>query len=357
MVITIFALEKLIEENQMKISNCSKQLKDLDAGIITLSPMKVASIENTLEKATKDYETYQKLYDEIPQDKKDNQEELLRVQEALAKESYYKLQKIRLKRNKNLKRDQLLETMMIIDELPDDFHIDDKELLELSETIIKNNIREVSELEEDLSVIRNDFNARVEKLDDNRDLKHFTFLDTYIPVIVLHFSTLVKNIIETVDEFNEKEKEQEENTQIEFKKFSGLPKYEDWWIEELFQNHQAYFGLYQWKSIISNECITLQQRIIWEKIFTNWLMIKKILNNKDENGYDYNLIFDDLIEKYAQLDEELDLDNILSLDKIIMNITKKEDFTKQKTVHNINTVYSKWKTEQLSKRDDSKTNI
>ena len=95
MEISIFALEKLIEENAQKIANCSKQMKDLDAGIISLSPMKIASVENTLEEANKSYETYKKLYDEIPQDEKDKHKELVRVQEALAKQSYYKLQKIR----------------------------------------------------------------------------------------------------------------------------------------------------------------------------------------------------------------------------------------------------------------------
>ena len=40
MEISIFALEKLIKENEEKIANTTKQLKDLEAGVITLSAMK-----------------------------------------------------------------------------------------------------------------------------------------------------------------------------------------------------------------------------------------------------------------------------------------------------------------------------
>ncbi|MCK5293113.1 MAG: hypothetical protein KAJ49_00550 [Arcobacteraceae bacterium] len=345
MEISIFALEKLIDENAQKIANCSKQMKDLDAGTITLSPMKLASVENTLEEANKSYETYQKLYDEIPQDEKDKQKELVRVQEALAKQSYYKLQKIRLKRNKNLKRNQRLEAMMIIDELPDDIDFDDRELIEISSIVIKNNIREASELEKDLIDIKNDFDARLESLDDGKDLKHFTFLDTYIPIIILHFNVLVQNIQETIEQFNENAKKAE--GEVKLLTFRGLPKYEDWWIEELFKNHQAYFGLYKWKDIIHHQCMTEQQQIIWDKIFNNWLMVKKILNSKDENGYDYNYVFDDMIQKYVELEEELDSENLQSMEKIILNITKKEDFTKMKAEHNIITTYVQWKINRL----------
>jgi len=349
MDIGIIALEKLIKENEDKISNCTKQLKDLESGTITLSPMKIASIENTLEQSQNDYKIYKNIYDAIPQKKKDNVKKIIRVQEALAKQSYYKLQKIRLKRNKNIKRDQRLEAMMILDELPSDVNFDDKELLEISEVIIKNNIREVIELEKDLQIIKQEFNKEIEKLKDNEDLKHFKFLDDYIPIIILHFSSFVQSIKNSVEEYNENIITNNSNEKI--MKFSGLPKYEDWWIEELFKNHQAYFGLYKWKDIIYNQCLNEQQQIIWEKIFTNWLMIKKILCNKDENAYDYNLIFDKLIFKYATLEEELDLNNLKSMENIVYNIIKKENFTLNKSKHLINTTYAQWKKSKLNSAD------
>ena len=345
MEISIFALEKLIKENEEKISNCTKQMKDLDAGTITLSPMKQASVENTLEEARQSFDTYKKLYDEIPQEEKDKQKELVRVQEALAKQSYYKLQKIRLKRNKNLKRDQKLEAMMIIDELPEEIDFDDRELLEISQIVIKNNIREVSELEKELDTIKSEFDSRIESLEEGKDLKHFAFLDTYIPIVILHFSVLVQNIKELVEQYNENAKAADENAKL--LTFRGLPRYEDWWVEELFKNHQAYFGLFKWKDIIHNQCVSEQQQIIWDKIFNNWLMVKKILNGKDENGYEYNFIFDDLMRKYAELEEELDTENLISMEKIVLNITKKENFEEMKTEHNITTTYLQWKIAKL----------
>jgi len=340
MEVSIFALEKLILENKEKISNCTKQLSDLRNGKISVSSMKEASIENTLEESTIAYDTYKEMYDNIPKEEKEKYKELVRVQEALAKQTYYKMQKIRLKRNKNLTLDQRLEAMMIIDELPEETQFDDKELLEISQMVIKNNIRKVNDLENDLISIKNEFNSKINKLEDNKDLKHFSFLDNYIPIIILHFSSLVQNINELIDEHNEISENKI--------KFSGFPKYEDWWIEELFINHQAYFALYKWKDIIKNQCISEHQKVIWDMIFNNWLMIKKILNTKDENAYDYNYIFDEMIEKYANLEEELDISNLESMEEIIRNITIKEDFTKNKSLHNIQTTYYNWKKQKQS---------
>jgi len=341
MEVSIFALEKLIAENQEKISNCRKQLQDVQNGKITLSSMKLASVENTLEESSIAYETYKHMYDEIPKEQKDKYKELIRVQEALAKQTYYKMQKIRLKRNKNLTRDQKLEAMMIIDELPEEINFNDKELLEISQIVLKNNIRKVTDLENELVIIKNEFNSKINLLENNKDLKHFAFLDTYIPIIILHFSILIKNINELIIEHN-----LDSENKL---KFSGLPKYEDWWIEELFINHQAYFALYKWKDIIKNQCINEQQEIIWNKIFNNWLMVKKILNSKDENAYDYNYIFDEMLEKYVNLEEEIDIVNLEAMEEIIKNITSKEDFTKNKYSHNIKTTYYTWKKEKQSK--------
>ena len=342
MEVSIFALEKLILENKEKISNCTKQLSDLRNGKITVSAMKQASIENTLEEATIAHNTYKEMYDNIPKEQKEKYKELIRVQEALAKQTYYKMQKIRLKRNKNLTRDQKLEAMMIIDELPENTNFDDKELLEISQIVIKNNIRKVNDLENELIGIKNEFNSKINSLPEQKDLKHFAFLDTYIPIIILHFSLLVQNINELIIEHNE-----ENENKL---KFLGLPKYEDWWIEELFINHQAYFALYKWKDIIKNQCLNEQQQIIWNKIFNNWLMIKKILNSKDENAYDYNYIFDEMIEKHAHLEEELDISNLESMEEIIKNITINEDFTKNKSLHNIQTTYYNWKKQKESNK-------
>jgi len=341
---SVIALEKLIEENQQKVNNCRAQLGKIQNNTISVSSLKMASIENTLEQASLNLEKYSKILDAIPQKEKDKQKELLSVQQALKKQSYYKLQKIRIKRNLNLNRNQKLEAMMIIDELPNDINFDDKELLEISDIIIKQNIREVIDIDKKLSEIRDAFNIKKDKFEEDKDLKYFVFLDTYIPIIILHFSYLIEDIKSKITEYNEEQKD--ENKKI---KFRGLPRFEDWWIEELFINHQAYFGLYKWKMIIKKACINKQQEMIWEKIFNNWLMIKKILNSKEENAFYYNFIFDDLIRTYVGLEEELDNDNLIAMEKIINNIIQKEDFTKMKEIHNNNTIYSQWKIQELKK--------
>ena len=348
MKVSIYALEKLLKEYESNIANASKQLKDLDAGKITLSPLKVASVENTLEFSTAEYEKYKAIYDAIPEKEKEEFRNLKEVQELLAKQSYYKLQKIRIKRNLNLKRNQRLEAMMILDELPEEVHFEDAQLIEVTNIIIKYNARESVELVAELGLIRDEFDKQLEALKDKEDLKHFNFLDTYIPIIILHFSSLVKSIEETIILYNEKASAtQGEKEATPLIVFNGFPKYEDWWFEELFQNHQAYFALYLWKDSIKKICITEQQQELWEKIFSNWLMIKKILNSKDENAYDYNFIFDDMLKKYSKIEEQLDTIAIEANEKQLLIEMKKTDFTKNLLEHESTTIYQKWKKSQV----------
>jgi hypothetical protein len=344
MKVSIYALEKLIKEYESNIANASKQLKDLDAGKITLSPLKIASVENTLEFSTAEYEKYKAIYDAIPEKEKEDFRNLKSVQELLAKQSYYKLQKIRIKRNLNLKRNQRLEAMMILDELPEDVHFEDAQLIEVTNIIIKYNARESVELVAELGVIRDEFDKQLEALKDKEDLKHFNFLDTYIPIIILHFASLVKSIEETIILYNEKENEKVgENEQPEFINFTGFPKYHDWWFDELFTTHEAYFGLYLWKETIKEMCITEQQKLLWEKIFSNWLMIKKILTTKDENAYDYNFIFDEMLKKYTKVEEEFNAEIIEKDSKELLDKIKKVNLSKFSLKHQDTTVYHNWK--------------
>jgi hypothetical protein len=348
MDISIYALEKLLKEHEENISNSTKQLRDIESGKIQLSNMKIASVENTLENSQKEYAKYKEIYDAIPEKEKEKYKELQRVQEALAKQSYYKLQKVRLKRNLNLKRKQRLEAMMVIDELPEGVHFEDKQLLDVANVIIKYNIREVVELENLLLLIKDEFHNKLEKLQDSEDLKHFHFLDTYIPIIILYFHVFIEEIKESIETYNDAidqigDRTTAKDNSSKMKVFNGLPKYEDWWINELFKNHQAYFALFKWKEIIENICVTEQQKIIWDKIFNNWLMIKKILNNKEENAYEYTLIFDQMMSQYVELEEELEIENIRSMENIITDVIKKENFTDFHDKHEITTTYLQWK--------------
>lgn len=341
---SIYALEKLLKEYESNIANASKQLKDLDSGKITLSPLKIASVENTLEFSTAEYEKYKAIYDSIPEKEKQDFRELKDVQEMLAKQSYYKLQKIRLKRNLNLKRNQKLEAMMILDEIPNEVKFEDRQLIEVANVILKYNARESVELIAELAPIKDEFEKRLETLKDHEDLKHFHFLDTYIPIILLHFSLFTKELEENINLYNEKALETKgQKEELALIDFGGLPKYEDWWFEELFKNHEAYFALYSWKYKIDDYCVTEQLKIIWDKLFSNWLMIKKILTSKDENGYNYNFIFDDLVTKYGKLDEEQDTNNLEKNSENLKKHISQIDVFKYAAVHELNTVYSNWK--------------
>jgi len=341
---SIYALEKLIKEHESNIANASRHIRDMEAGKITLSPLRVALNERTLEHSTAEYEKYKAIYDAIPEKEKEDARNLKAAQELLAKESYYKLQKIRLKRDKNLERNQRLEAMMILDEIPEDIHFDDAQLIEVAHTILKYNIRESVELVAELGVIRDEFEKKLDGLKDKEDLKHFNFLDTYIPIIILDFSSLTKSIEEAVILYNEKAKEtMDDKEPTPLINFNGFPKYEDWWFEELFHNHHAYFALYLWKETIKDICVTEQQKELWEKIFSNWLMIKKILNSKDENAYDYNFIFDDMIKKYAKIEEEFDLITLEKNEKQLLGEMQRTTFTKYIAEHVKATTYQKWK--------------
>jgi hypothetical protein len=159
-------------------------------------------------------------------------------------------------------------------------------------------------------------------------------LNYRIPLLVLHFSVLLSNIKQILEENNDA-------------CFRGFPKYEDWWIDELWSSHQAYFALFKWKSIISNLCITKEQKNTWSNIFDEWLFVKKLLNDKGSLAFDFHFAFDSLLTKHAELEEELIDKNLLAMESIIKEITKKEDFTKVRKNHNISTSYLAFKRNKL----------
>ena len=135
-------------------------------------------------------------------------------------------------------------------------------------------------------------------------------------------------------------------------KFSGFPRYQDWWIRELWLSHQAYFALFKWKSIITNLCITTEQKKAWSIIFDRWVFIKKLLNDKGLLAYNYNFSFDSILATYAEVEEELEKKNILSMELIIKEITKKEDFSTTTSFHSTDTPYLKFKKEKLSPKKE-----
>ncbi len=325
----IIAVQDLIKQNQNRIKILKHQLKEHEEGTTKLSAMAAASSEMGLEKSVEALEKNELILKELQ--KRDlmdiEKEEVLK--EAIVRRNYYKYQKVRLKRDLVMPNDQKLEAMMIVDELPHDVDIEDDEIFAIAEATINLNLRIHSELYDELMEIRKDWSELLKDVDEDC-INKLGMVNIHVPILVLHLTVLVDNIQENIEENNLPE-------------FKGLPAFEDWWINELWTNHQAYFGLYKWKAIVSSLCITADQKKSWNTIFSNWLFIKKLINDKASRGFAYNFAFDSLVEYHTKLIEELDTENLVSMEKIVETITSREDFSQYKTKHIIETGYLKFK--------------
>ncbi|AXH09527.1 hypothetical protein CP960_01475 [Malaciobacter halophilus] len=409
---SIIALEELIKENEIKIALQERQIKNHETGVNKLSRMGLASAENSLELATQLVEKYKSMLEKL----QSIEGEALREKEQLAilteRKKYFDAQPSRIKLNKEESSDKKLEVLRILDELPEGIEFEDKELFEMAEKSLELNLFELEEFHAKLEDIKSEFKAIKEQIEDE-NLQEFQTIDFLIPIVVLHFYVLKSNIQEHIKSMNEKAlqkqkdleeekkekikkieesyKEQEEllqlkqadkntkkqelldiqstmktlsnkllktkNIKIEKpveKRFPGFPKYEDWWIRELWSSHQAYFALFRWKKIINQLCVTTEQKKAWSIIFDRWVFIKKLLNDKGKLAYHYHFAFDSLLSTYAELEEELVVKNIESMETIINKITAKEDFTKNVSFHKVITPYLEFKTEKINKNSEQK---
>ncbi|MGB5866764.1 MAG: hypothetical protein WBG69_02720 [Arcobacteraceae bacterium] len=325
----LIAVQDLIKQNQNRIKILKQQLKDHEEGSNKLSAMAYASTEMGLEKSQDALAKNELILKELQKRDLMELEKEQQLKEAIIRRNYYKYQKIRLKRDKTMTNDQKLEAMMIVDELPTDLDIEDEDIFAIAETTINLNLRIHSELYDQLQEIKKDW-QELQKDINLESVDKLGMLNLHVPIVALHLSVLISNIEENIQEHN-------------LPPFKGLPAFEDWWINELWTNHQAYFGLYKWRSIVASLCVTADQIRAWNTIFSNWIFIKKILNNKGALGFEYNFAFDTLIQQHATLQEELNIENLVSMEKIVEQITAKEDFSKYKATHKIETPYMKFK--------------
>lgn len=334
----IIAIQDLITQNRNRIKVLKSQLVAHESGENKLSAMAKASTENGLEESQQALVKNEAILKEL--NKKDllELEKEQHLKEAIIRNNYYKYQKVRLKRDLVMSNDQKLEAMMIIDELPHDVDIEDNELFAIAETTINLHLRTHSALYDEFKDIKNDWNE-LHKDIDSKNVDRLGMLHLHIPILVLHLSVLVSNIEENIEENN-------------LDAFKGLPAFEDWWINELWINHQAYFGLYKWRSIIGSICVTSDQKRAWTTIFSNWIFIKKVINSKGSLGFDFNFAFDTLLEKYVNLKEELTSKNLIAMEKIVEKITAREDFSQYKTTHQIETPYLKFKRDKIDHKDE-----
>jgi len=330
----LIAVQDLINVNKKRIKVLKQQIALHDSGEKKLSVMAYASAENALEKSQIALEKNELIYKELNKRGLMEVEKEAQLKEAITRNNYYKYQKVRLKRTIKRDNDLKLEAMMIVDELPADVNLEDDDIFELASATIKLELRIHDELYDQLNIIKRDFNELLKNV-QNQDIVKLGMLDIHIPILVLHLSVLVANIQEIIDD-------------EELPPFKGLPMFEDWWIEELWLNHQAYFGLYKWKSIIGTLCITTEQKLAWESIFANWVFIKKMLNKKGSLGYELNYAFDELVKFHTKLEEQTDENNLKAMESIIKDITTKEDFSIFKTKHTIVTPYLEFKKEKIS---------
>lgn len=333
----IIAIEELIQTNEKRIRTLKAQLNDHESGRIKLSVLAHASAEKALEDSKAALEKNKLIHKELLKHDLQEYEKELRIKEAIKRKNYFKYQKTRIRRDKTRPSDQKLEAMMVIDELPSDVNLEDEDIFNIATSIIKLDLRIHDELETQLIEIKKDFEELLENVTPE-DIDKLGMLHAHIPIIVLHLNILVENIKEDL--------EKKDKTC-----FKGLPKYEDWWIDELWVNHQAYFGLYKWKDIVSFLCVSNTQKQAWESIFANWIFIKKALNKKGPLAYEFNFAFDMLMEKYADFEEELDIDNLKKMEHLIQNIAQKEkdQCLKFKSDHNLITPYLRFKKMKLEK--------
>ena len=336
----LIAVQDLINQNRKRIKVLEAQINDHNNGINRLSKMAIASAENGLERSKEALEKNEVILKELTACDIGEYQKEERLKEAIRRKNYFKYQKVRLKRAIERDNDQKLEAMMIVDELPADVNLEDDDIFNIAETTIKLDLRIHDELDEELEEIKKDFNELLKNV-KNEDINRLGILNTHIPILALHLSVLIANIEDNIKEDN-------------LPPFKGLPKFQDWWIDEMWKNHQAYFALYKWKQVIRSLCITTEQQKSWSVIFSNWILIKEILNKKGKLGFEYNFAFDTLMKHHANFEEELEVENLQAMESIVKEITAKEDFNTFKTNHNLMTPYLEFKRAKLGLQEITK---
>jgi len=333
----IIALEEMIKDNENVIKSIKKQLSKHESGESKLTFMGKASAETNLENAQEQLARHSEKLKELLLQDRTELEEKERIKEAIERKNYLNYQRVRIKRAVDKSNDEKLEAMLILDELKEDSLIEDRELFEIASKVISLNLSIHSELEKKLYEIKKDFETHTKDLkgENIKELSPFSF---QITINILHFHVLISNIKENIE--NDK-----------LTPFKGLPKFEDWWIAELWKNHQAYFGLYKWKEIITNLCISDYQKQAWEIVFSNWLSIKKILNGKGVLAYEYNYAFDTVMRNHVGLEEELATNSLKSMGSLMEKLAENEDFSKSPKNHELVTSYVLFKREKLDYQD------
>lgn len=306
-------LEKKINSLTSHIQQSQKQLEAYEQGKIKLSVVARASSESSIEKNSFLLNKYIYKLKKLSRVDISELTENEKTKKEIRKKNYYKYQIQRIKRDKTRSEDEIKNALSIIDELPEEMNLEDNDIFEIGNKSKELFLDIHSDLDDELLEIKNEFLQLVENSFNNTN-NELKLLNYRIPIIVLQLKTLLHNLRENLNNGN-------------YKKFSGFPRFQDWWIHELWISHQAYLGLSKWKKIVKNLFMSCEQKKAFENIFTNWILVKKILNIKGKEAYTYNHAFDKMILKYAELEEENNENNLLSLKNIVAQVTQQKVFT------------------------------
>jgi len=330
----MIALETIIHDLELRIKTAREQLARHESGEKKLTLLSKSSAENNLELHKPLVEHYKALLKEFEKFEKLDCFEHRRLKAAIERKKYYKFnkqeknkKKVRYKEN-----DENIEAAMIIDELPDETILDEEELYRISFATLQDYIPYHSDAKEELISIQNEFNNLIKNFTDE-NIRSLELLNYMIPILIFHLNLFKMNLQE-----EQTYQEQAENIDVSF-----FPKYHDWWIDELWTSHIAYFSIFKWKKDISLLCRTQKQKQAWRILFNNWIFVKTLLSEKSNLAFEYQYIFDTLINKYVNLTSELNKDVIEKEKEAIKYFIKEENILSLSSEHNVLTPYIHYK--------------
>lgn len=331
-----FLLEELIKESNNKIKLFRKHLSDHENGENVLSKVIKASTESSLEKVNDKVKKYKSMLEDIAEHDSFSEKDKEIILEGIIRKKNYDntIEKTKEEKAKEIPSDKKLELMLLVDELSLQLDLNDMQLFEIASKSLFLDDEEKDSLENKLSTIIQNFEVGLKKI-EKPFAKSISSYNYRIPIVILHFWILIESLKTSYEKLN--------------KEFRGLPRYEDWWLSELWSNHQAYYGVYKLKEIISLQCLSVEQKQSWDKIFDNWLSIKTYLHTKGKLAYPYMLVFDKLLSNYIGFEEETLEENLESMDTLIKNKMLKEDFTKVSEKHTTITSYMRFKKKAVLK--------
>lgn len=330
---SIIALEKIIKELEIRISNGKGLLSRHNSGEETLSLLAQSSAENNLEQNIPLLEQYRALLKELEKLEKIDSFENRRLRASVDRKKYYKYNK----KEKDLKtrlNDDRIEASMIVDELPEEFVLENEELFEIATKNLKEYLIFYDDSESLLKTIQDEFNNLIKGFTEE-NIKNLELLNYMIPIVIFQLYIFMKNVIEEQDlDSNNSEVMSEE---------SFFPKYHDWWISELWESHVAYFSLIKWKHDIKKKCPDIKYENVWSVLFNNFLFVKTLISEKSDLAFEYQYICDSILKKYVYLESELDKNIIENNREEIKKYIDNENLLELIPKHHVITPYIKYK--------------